>query len=109
MNSYYNQDNKLKERSPKLQADAIARNPLEKGIPIPMLTSYKEINQDLIADGLPPNDLSQIPESYSEGKFDGEIGLEASQPENWDYYRGWAIGHREYRCRLKGITLPEEF
>ena len=97
------------DRGVAVNLAAIASNPLEKGICIRMLTSYKEINQDLIADGLPPNDLSQIPESYSEGKFDGQIGLEASQPENWDYYKGWAIGHREYRCRLKGITLPEEF
>ena len=85
------------------QPGAIARNPLQKGVPIRMLTSYKEINQDLIADGLPPNDLSQIPESYSEGKFDGQIGLEATHPENWDYFvvRGsLGNGILIYRCYL---------
>ena len=74
-----------------------------------MLTSYKQRNQDLIAEGLTPNPLSQISESYWSGEFDGKIGLEAASPENGEYYLGWTIGHREYLCRLKGIILPEEF
>ncbi len=74
-----------------------------------MLAQHRQINQSLVSDGIEPNDLSQIPKSYSEGEFDGKIGLEASQPENWDYYSGWAIGHRMYECQKRGIELPEEF
>ena len=51
----------MKERSPELEADVIARNPLEEGVLIRMLTIYKEINQDLITNWLLPNALSQIP------------------------------------------------
>ena len=74
-----------------------------------MLASYQQINQSLMSDGIEPNDSSQIPKSYSDGEFDGQIGLEASQPENWDYYSGWAIGHRIYECQKRGIELPDEF
>ena len=74
-----------------------------------MLAQHQQINQSLLADGIEPNDLNQIPKSYSEGEFDGKIGLEAFYPEDADYYAGWAIGHRIYLCRNKGITLPDEF
>ncbi len=74
-----------------------------------MLTSYYSENQSLIKNGIEPNDLSQIPKTYTEGFFDGKIGLEVAQPENWDYYSGWAIGHRIYECQKRGIELPDEF
>ena len=70
-----------------------------------MLASHKQINQSLEKDGIEPNDLTQIPKSYWDGEFDGKIGLEAAHPEDWDYYQGWAIGHREYECKRKGIAL----
>ena len=85
------------------------RNPLGKGVRIRMLTSYKEINQDLIANGLPPNDLSQIPESYWKGELDGKTNLDPVLPEDWEYWSGYCQGNREYWCKQKGITLPEEF
>ena len=50
-----------------------------------MLSQHQRINQSLVADGIPPNDLTQIPKSYSDGEFDGKVGLEAAQPEDWDY------------------------
>ena len=74
-----------------------------------MLAQQKQINQSLISDGIEPNNLTQIPQQYSEGEFDGQIGLEAAHPENWDYYQGWQYGHREYICRQKGIELPNDF
>lgn len=74
-----------------------------------MLTSHKEINQSLINDGIEPNEVKEIPQSYSEGRFDGKIGIEASKPENWDYWLGYCQGYREFLCRKKGIELEEEF
>ena len=74
-----------------------------------MLTRIHGINQSLIEDGIEPNELSQMPKSYSDGEFDGKVGLEAAQPENWDYYSGWAIGHRIYECQKRGIELPDDF
>ncbi len=53
-----------------------------------MLTSYKQINQDLIAEGLTPNNLSQISESYWSEEFDGKIELEAVSFQNGEYYLG---------------------
>ena len=57
-----------------------------------MLASHKQINQSLISDGIEPNDLKQIPQSYSDEFFDGQIGLKASHPEAWEYW-----------CQQKGI------
>ncbi len=74
-----------------------------------MLSQQERINQSLIEDGIPPNDLTQLLKSYSEGEFDGKIGLEALYPENADYYSGWAIGHRIYECQKRGIELPDDF
>ena len=74
-----------------------------------MLASQKQINQSLIADGIAPNDNCQIPKSYWDGEFDEKIGLDAAYPEDWDYYSRWAMGHREYKCQRKGITLHDSF
>ena len=74
-----------------------------------MLAQQKQINQSLIGDGIEPNALTQIPKTYTDGLFDGKIGLEAEYPEIWEYYEGWAIGHREHECKKKGIILPNEF
>ena len=74
-----------------------------------MLTRIFKENQALIADRIESNDLTQIPKTYSDGMFDGKIGLKASHPENWDYWAGYCQGYREYLCNQKGITLPDEF
>ena len=74
-----------------------------------MLSQQQRINQSLIEDGIPPNDVTQLLKSYSEGEFDGKIGLKALYPENADYYWGWAIGHRIYECQKRGIDLPDDF
>ena len=74
-----------------------------------MLTSYQKINQDLIVEGIPPNDSSQTPKNYQDGMVDGKTGKDAASPESWDYYSGWAIGHRIYECQKRGIELPDEF
>ena len=74
-----------------------------------MLSQHQRINQSLIAARIEPNDLTQLPKSYTDGVFDGKIGLEASHPEDADYYDGWQQGHREYLCKQKRITLPNDF
>ena len=74
-----------------------------------MLTSYQRENQSLIADRIVPNDLTQIPKTYTDGVFDGKIGLDAEHPEDADYYQGWAFGHREYLCQQRNIELPNDF
>ena len=74
-----------------------------------MLAQQKQINQSLISDGIEPNDLSQIPKSYSKGELDGQTNLNPSHPEDWNYWSGYSQGNREYWCRRKGISLPDEF
>ncbi len=74
-----------------------------------MVTSYSANNQSLVADGISPNDLSQIPKFYSQGELDGQTNLNPSNPEDWDYWSGYSQGNREYWCRRKGISLPDEF
>ena len=74
-----------------------------------MLSQHQRINQDLIDQGIEPNDLTKIPKEYEDGLYDGRIGLEAAYPENWEYYEGWAIGHREHECKKKGIILADDF
>ena len=61
-----------------------------------MLTSYYSENQSLIKNGIEPNDLKQIPKSYSEGELDGQSNLKPSHPEDWDYWAGYSQGNREY-------------
>ncbi len=70
-----------------------------------MLAQQQRINQSLMSDGIEPNDLNQIPQSYSDGFFDGQIGLKASHPENWSDWSGYSQGNREYWCQPKGIEL----
>ena len=48
-----------------------------------MLTSYYSENQSLIKNGIEPNDLKQIPKSYSEGELDGQRHLNPSYPKDW--------------------------
>lgn len=67
------------------------------------------INQSLIEDGIEPNDFKEVPKSYFDGLFDGSIGLEPSSPEIWEYWEGYCFGYRDYLCKQKGITLPDEF
>ena len=74
-----------------------------------MLTRIYKENQSLIAEGIEPNDLSQLPKSYFEGEFDGKTNLDPVLPEDWEYWSGYCQGNREYWCKHKGITLPEEF
>ena len=74
-----------------------------------MLTRIYRDNQSLLEDGIKPNDPTQIPKTYTEGMVDGQVGKEAASPESWDYYSGWAIGHRMYECQKRGIELPDEF
>ncbi|MGK7952903.1 MAG: hypothetical protein AB4368_29965 [Xenococcaceae cyanobacterium] len=74
-----------------------------------MLTRIYRENQSLEEEGISPNDLSQIPKSYSKGELDGQSNLNPSHPEDWDYWSGYSQGHREYWCRRKGISLPDEF
>lgn len=74
-----------------------------------MLAQQERINQSLMSDGIEGNDLSQIPRTYTEGFYDGKIGLEVANPESWDYYSGWAVGHRIHECNKRGIELPDEF
>ena len=74
-----------------------------------MITGYSRNNQSFICDAIPPNDFSQIPKSYSDGEFDGKIGLNPSHPEEWDYWSGYCQGNREYWCKQKNIELPNDF
>lgn len=74
-----------------------------------MLSQYQQINQSLIQDGISPNELKQLPEAYLDGEWSGKIGEECKHPEDWDYFHGWALGHREYKCKQNGIILPDEF
>ena len=69
---------------------------------------YRE-NQSLINDRIEPNVLSQMPKRYSDGELDGQTNLNPSHPEDWDYWAGYSQGNREYWCRRKGISLPDEF
>ena len=70
-----------------------------------MLTRIHVDNQSLMSDGIEPNDLNQIPQSYSDGFFDGQIGLKASHPKAWSDWSGYSQGHREYWCQPKEIEL----
>ena len=74
-----------------------------------MLTRIYKENQSLAKEGISPNDLNQLPKTYSEGEFDGKMNITPSAPENWDYWEGYSQGNREYWCKQKGITLAEEF
>ena len=76
-----------------------------------MLSHYSANNQSLIEDGIPPNDPKQLPKTFGQGKFDGVIGEECRFPEDWDYFHGWALGHREFCCQQKRTRLlgsPQE-
>ncbi len=100
----------IQKRSQKFtRLSAIAENTKSNGVRSFMLSQYSTKNQSLIADGIPPNDLSQIPNEYEDGLYDGRIGEECKYPEEWDYFQGWAIGHREHECKKKGIILPDDF
>ena len=74
-----------------------------------MLTRYSQNNQSLIQDGIEPNNPDELPKTFVDGKFDGVIGEECLFPEDWDYFEGWCLGHREFCCKQKGIFLPDEF
>ncbi len=67
-----------------------------------MLAQQQSINQSLMSDGIEPNDLNQIPQSYSDGFFDGQI-VKASHPEAWEYWSGYSQDHREYWYQQKRI------
>ena len=100
----------IQKRSQKFtRLNAIAENTNSNGFRSFMLSQYSTKNQSLVADGLPPNDLSQIPKTYTEGMVDGQVGKDPADPESWDYYSGWAIGHRMYECQKRGIELPDDF
>ncbi len=70
-----------------------------------MISQGQRINQSLVADGISPNDLSQIPQSYSKGELDGQTNLNPSHPEDWNYWSGYSQGNREYWCQPKEIEL----
>ncbi len=74
-----------------------------------MLTRRHVDNQSLLEEGIEPNEPTQIPKSYTQGIGDGKVGKDAAFPESWDYYSGWAIGHRLYECQKRGIELPDDF
>ena len=59
--------------------------------------------EDSLNQAEPPREL------YSGGWFDGYIGDKPLHPELWEYWEGYSQGNREYWCKQKGITLPEEF
>ncbi len=100
----------IQKRSQKFtRLSAIAENTKSNGVRSFMLSQYSTKNQSLVADGLPPNDLSQIPKTYTEGMVDGQVGKAPADPESWDYSSGWAIGHRMYECQKRGIELPDDF
>ena len=74
-----------------------------------MLAQQERINQSLRGDGISPNNPNEISKSYSEGELDGKINRNPSNLEDWNYWSGYSQGNREYWCRQKGITLPNEF
>lgn len=61
-----------------------------------MLAQQQRINQSLAEEGIPPNKLSQVPKSYSEGELDGKTNPDPSHPEDWNYWSGYSQGNREY-------------
>ncbi len=74
-----------------------------------MISQPKRINQSLIDDGIAPNDLTQIMDSYYLGEKDGELNREPKLPELWEYWRGYSYANREYWLKKKNIELPNEF
>lgn len=46
---------------------------------------------------------------YSEGYFEGYIGLEPRQPEEDSYWYGYQIGCREYWAKKLGVEIPSQF
>ncbi len=48
-----------------------------------MISQPKRINQSLIEDGIAPNDLSQIMDSYYLGQKDGESYQKPQLPEEF--------------------------
>jgi hypothetical protein len=46
---------------------------------------------------------------YSEGLFDGAIGLDPSRPEDQNYWQGYELGLRKYWVNQLGVSLPDEF
>lgn len=46
---------------------------------------------------------------YSDGLFDGVIGLNPSRPEDQNYWQGYELGLRRYWANKLGVSLPDEF
>ena len=74
-----------------------------------MITRIYKENQSLIAEGIEPNDLSQLPKSYFDGEFDGKTNLDLSYQKTGNIGRVIAKAIGNIGANTKGITLPEEF
>lgn len=46
---------------------------------------------------------------YSSGYFEGYIGAEPTQPENFSYWSGYQLGSREYWAKKLKVEIPTEF
>ena len=46
---------------------------------------------------------------YSEGYFLGYIGAEPTRPEDYSYWSGYQLGHREYWATKLGVEIPSQF
>lgn len=53
--------------------------------------------------------LEKETDLYSNGMFDGAIGLAPSTPEEQSYWQGYCEGYRKYWINQLGLVLDTEF